>query len=118
MTDPDLYIRFIESGPDDPDRQTAVRVTNFLGGLDIRRATAIYALAITQSFRAMEEGHQRAVLRSIADACLQNWHAWRGQQEGPPCDKCGGAATLGSGLEGQETCPVCHGTGQATSTTR
>jgi hypothetical protein len=113
MSDPDAYIRFIEAGHDDPDRQMAVRVTNFLGGLELRRATAVYALAITQSFRSMGESHQRAAMRALVEACFINWEAWRGQAEGPACEKCGGAATLGSSLEDQQTCPVCRGTGQA-----
>jgi hypothetical protein len=109
--DPDTIIRFLDAGHDDPDRQLALRITNFLGGMDVRQATAVYALAIQMSYRQMEDGLQRTVLRAISESCLKSWAQTRGEPEPMPCDHCKGAGTIGSDIETMQTCPVCQGTG-------
>ena len=42
MAEPDIIIRFLDAGHDDPDRQMALRITNFLAGMDIRQAVAVF----------------------------------------------------------------------------
>ena len=113
MADPDTIIRFLEADHDDPDRQIALRITNFLAGMDIRKAIAVYSLAMTMSLRGIEGGHQRAALRAICEACLKSWAIARGEPEPRPCHECKGAGTIGATLEDYETCPVCAGTGAA-----
>lgn len=113
MGDPDFIIRFPEAGTDDPDRQIALRVTNFLAGMDIRQAVAVYALAMQMSFRGWEDGHQRVALRAICESCLMSWAQTRGEPEPRPCGTCGGAGTTGDTLETFVTCPTCVGTGAA-----
>jgi DnaJ-class molecular chaperone len=113
MTDPDIIIRFPEAGHDDPDRQMALRITNFVAGMDIRQAVAVYSLAMTMSFRQIEDGFQRAAMRAICEACFRSWAIVRGEPEPRPCGNCKGAGTIGATLESFETCPVCVGTGAA-----
>lgn len=109
----DTITRFLASDPDDLDRQLALRITNFLGGMDVRRATAIYALAMQMSFRNVDDGNQRAILRAISEACLKSWALNRGEPEPRPCEKCKGTGTIGDTLENFQTCQVCQGTGAA-----
>lgn len=73
--EPDVFIRFIEVGADDPDRLLASQITDFLGGISIKRAVAIYSMAIQISFRDFKPSDQRLVLRTIAEACLRSWDA-------------------------------------------
>lgn len=113
MAEPDIIIRFPEAGHDDPDRQMALRITNFVAGMDIRQAVAVYALAVQMSFRAMEDGHQRAAMRAICEACFRSWAMTRGEPEPRPCHECKGAGTIGATLETFTTCPTCVGTGAA-----
>lgn len=112
IREPDAIIRFLKSGHDDPDRQMALRITNFLAGMEAKRAVAVYSLALTMSLRNLPEDFQRAALNGIAGACLQSWESWRGIPEPPGCPTCGGAGTIGRGLEAQVTCGNCGGTGE------
>lgn len=111
--DPDTIVRFLDSGHDDPDRQMALRITNFLGGMDIRQAVAVYSLAMSMSFRGIEDGTQRAAMRAICEACFKTWANWRGEPEPDPCKACGGTGTTGDTLETFDTCPACQGIGAA-----
>lgn len=111
--DPDTIIRFLDAGHGDPERHLTLRVTNFLGGTDIRRGAAVYALAMQMSFRDAGSGHQRAILRAICEACLKAWAFDQDMPESDPCGKCGGIGTVGDTLESYEICPVCSGTGAA-----
>lgn len=113
MADPDIIIRFPEAGHDDPDRQMALRITNFVAGMDIRQAVAVYSLAMTMSFRGIEDGIQRTAMRAICEACFRSWAIARGEPEPRPCLECKGAGTIGGTLETFVTCPVCAGTGAA-----
>jgi hypothetical protein len=113
MAEPDAIIRFLDAGHDDPDRQMALRITNFLAGIDIRKAAAVYSLAMTMSLRGLEDGHQRAALRAICEACLKSWAIGRDEPEPRPCHECRGAGTVGLTLEDYRTCPACAGTGAA-----
>jgi hypothetical protein len=113
MAEPDVIIRFLDAGHNDPDRQMALRITNFLAGMEIRQAVAVYSLAMTMSLRGLEDGHQRAALRAICEACLKSWAIARGVPEPRPCHECKGAGTVGLTLEEYRTCPVCAGTGAA-----
>jgi hypothetical protein len=110
--DPDTIIRFLDAGHDDPDRQLALRVTNFLGGLDARQAIAVYSLAMSMSFRGWDEGIQRAALHAINEACLRSWENARQNPDGPPCEPCGGAGMIGNSLGDAVICEVCGGRGQ------
>jgi hypothetical protein len=94
-------------------REIALRITNFVAGMDIRRAVAVYALAMQMSLRGLDDGLQRAAMRSICEACLKGWAANRGEPEPRPCGECKGAGTVGITLEDYRTCPVCAGTGAA-----
>ncbi len=113
MSEPDIIIRFPTAGHDDPDRQMALRITNFVAGMDIRQAVAVYALAMQMSFRGWEGGHQRVALRAICESCLKSWAMTRGEPEPRPCHECKGAGTVGETLESSTICPVCVGTGAA-----
>jgi hypothetical protein len=113
IREPDAIIRYPVSGHDDPDRQIALRIINFLAGMEAKRAVAIYSLALTMSLRGAPEGFQRAALHGIASACLQSWDNWRGLPEPPDCPACGGAGTIGRDLEDQVICGECGGTGAA-----
>lgn len=111
--DPDTIVRFLDAGHDDPDRQLALRITNFLGGMDVRRAVAVYSLAMSMSLRGIDDGTQRAAMRAICEACLKSWAIARGEPEPMPCHECKGAGTIGETLETFESCPKCQGTGAA-----
>lgn len=113
MAEPDVIIRFVDAGHDDPDRQLALRITNFLAGMDIRQAVAVYSLAMSMSFREIEDGIQRAAMRAICEACFRSWSIARDEPEPRPCRECKGAGTIGATLETFETCPTCTGTGAA-----
>jgi len=113
LSDPDIIIRFLDSSHDDPDRQMALRITNFIAGMDIRQAVAVYALAMQMSFRGWSDHHQRVALRAICEACLKSWANTQGEPEPRPCHECKGAGTVGLTLEDFQTCPVCVGTGAA-----
>ena len=109
---PDTLIRFLDAGHDDPDRQMALRITNFVGGMNVRQAVAVYALALQMSFRGIDDGTQRAILRAISESCLKTWANNRGEPEPDPCHHCSGLGTIGGNLDA-ETCPFCQGTGSA-----
>jgi hypothetical protein len=114
-------VRFLEAGPEDPDRQIALKITNFVGVLPLRRAVAIYALAIGMSFRNIGFQNQTAVLWSVAAACRRTWASDQ-PDAADVCGACLGAGTLkadGTPIrhehiapEDQTPCTVCYGTGR------
>jgi hypothetical protein len=112
VQEPDVIIRFLEAGHDDPDRQMALRITNFLGGLEARQAIAVYSLAMTMSFRGWDDGVQRAALHAISEACLRSWDKARLSPDGPPCGACNGAGMIGDPLGNAVRCDACGGRGQ------
>lgn len=113
-------VRFVESSMDDPDRQMALRITNFVGEMPLKRVVAIYALAIGMSFRGLGYRLQTSVLWSICEACRRTWATDDGQAAAA-CETCLGAGTLktdGSAIRHEQvapdqqiTCKACGGRG-------
>lgn len=113
-------LKLIEAGLDDPDRQIALRITNYVGNMPLKRAIAIYALAIGMSFRGIGLQNQTSVLWAICEA----WARDTAEPTGV-CETCLGAGTVkldGSPIchervapDQQQPCTVCTGTGRGVS---
>lgn len=106
---------FSVAGHDDPDRQLALKVTNFLAGIPISQALAVYSLAMTQSFRDLEKHQHRMMLNALSVACMQSWDIARASSEPqrPLCEDCFGAGTIGNELVLMAICETCGGSGAA-----
>lgn len=114
-------LKLIEAGLDDPDRQMALRITNYVGNMPLKRVVAIYALAIGMSFRGVGFQPQTSVLWAICEACRATWARDTTEPTGV-CDTCLGAGTVkldGSPIrhervapDQQQPCAVCTGTGR------
>ena len=113
MDKPQPKTPLTHAGPLDPDRQLALRVTNFLGGMHIGRAASVYALAIQMSFRDLEEDDQDILLEAVKDACKAGWELMRADPRLWPgdCPHCSGIGTIGEELEEMQACSICGGTG-------
>ena len=118
-------VRYVEAGLDDPDRQIALRITNYVGELPLKRAVAIYALALGMSLRGIGHDNQVASLAAIQWSCLLTWDRERAAGEDGPghaCPACLGAGTTkadGSPIrhehvppDAQRPCSACGGTGR------
>lgn len=107
--EPDGIIRFLKSDIRDPDRILALRVSNFLAGITVKQAAAVYALAISHSFRSvLNESDLIFVLRAMNEACIQNWRQSQAEPDGPPCEPCGGAGMIGDPLGNCVICEQCQ----------
>ncbi len=114
-------LKLIEAGLDDPDRQMALRITNYVGNMPLKRVVAIYALAIGMSFRGVGFQPQTSVLWAICEACRATWARDTTEPTGV-CETCLGAGTVkldGSPIrheqappDEQQPCAVCTGTGR------
>lgn len=111
-------VRNLHAPVDDPDRQEAVKITNFVAGRPVREVAAIYALALQMSLRGLSFADYHGTIDAIAKACMAGWTPGKDETW---CPRCHGAGTLYDGELAlgvdpalQRKCPRCKGTGQAT----
>jgi hypothetical protein len=114
-------VRFLEAGIDDPDRQMALKITNYVADMPLRRVVAIYSLAITMSLRGIGRNNQAAALSAMEQACAMSWLRDDPEPTGV-CGACLGAGTVktdGSAIrheqvppDEQRPCAACSGTGR------
>jgi hypothetical protein len=110
-------VRNLPADISDPDRQEAVKITNFVAGRPVREVAAIYALALQMSLRGLSFEDHRNVIGAVSDACLAGWAPEKGETW---CPRCHGAGTvrdgdLAIGVDPalQRQCPRCNGSGHA-----
>ena len=112
--------RNLEAPVSDPDRQEAVKITNFVAGRPVREVAAIYALAMQMSLRGLAFEDYSNVIEAISKACLSGWSP---EKDATWCPRCHGAGQvydgeLAIGVDPalQRPCPRCKGTGHAEQT--
>lgn len=109
--------RYLDAPVSDPDRQEAVKITNFVAGRPVREVAAVYALALQMSLRGLSFEDYRNVVGAIAKACLDGWTPEAGETWCPRCHGAGtvydGELSVGIDPSLQRRCPRCDGTGHA-----